>query len=366
MFRESLKIGLAGCGWIAANGHIPAFRKLENVELESVFDIDISRAKSLAANCGIGKFYDNYNEFLQSGIDAVVVTTPNHTHGAYALQAIENGKHVLCEKPFTISSIEAEKIVRAAEKNKKVVMPAFVNRFRQDVQAMKDMIDRYAGDIKQVNAGWIRKSGVPRPGTWFTSRELSGGGVLIDLGSHIVDLCLMITGMKPIKDISLHTSYSMADNFRTSASWFAADYNSDLPVDVEDSADADVEFADKTGMHIKLSWQAPVKADYTYFNVVGSEGSVELKTLFGFSNQRLWKDDLLTFTVNGKTEAISLNTSVNKTLEAFYMMAKQFSSRIINCDNPEFLTHKDGYNTVRLIEKLYGSEIKGSIELPVL
>ncbi|HEX2927159.1 MAG TPA: Gfo/Idh/MocA family oxidoreductase [Ruminiclostridium sp.] len=358
-----LKIGLAGCGWIAANGHIPAFRKLQDVEVQSVFDIDIGRAKNLAANSGISKYFDSYSEFLQSGIDAVVVTTPNYTHAAYTLEALESGKHVLCEKPFTINAFEAEKIVRTAEKSQKVVMPAFVNRFRQDVRLMKDMVDKYAGDIRQVNAGWIRKSGVPRPGTWFTSRELSGGGVLIDLGSHIVDLCLMITGIKPIKDISLRTSYSMAENFRSSASWFAADYNSNLPVDVEDFADAHVVFADMSDMHIKLGWLAPVKADYTYFSVVGSKGSVELKTLFGFSNQRLWKDDLLTISVNGKTEAIDLNSATNKTLEAFNIMAEQFTSRIINGEKPGFLTCKDGYNTVRLIEKLYDSEIKGSIDL---
>lgn len=361
---RNLKIGLAGCGWIATNGHIPAFSKLKNIELLSVFDIDILRARDLAEQFKISNYFNNYNAFLQSGIDAVIITTPNYTHGVYTLAALENRKHVLCEKPFTIHSEQAEKISELSEKNNVVVMPAFVNRFRDEIKIMSKQILENLGDIKQVDAGWIRKSGVPRPGTWFTNKELSGGGVLIDLGSHIVDLCLMITGMKQIRNLSLRTSYGMSEGFKNSASWFSADYNSVLPINVEDFAAADIEFNDNTGIHIKLSWQAPVTGDCTYFNVVGSEGSLNLKTLFGFSNERLWKNDMIIINSINKSESFYLDGNLNKSSEAFSEMAQQFIKKILQGESTCCLSHRDGYNTVRLIEELYNVESTGSIELP--
>lgn len=361
-----IKLGLAGCGWIAENGHIPAFKKIGDVELKSVFDIDINRATEIASRFEIKDSFDNYDEFLQSGIDAVVITTPNFTHSEYALAALEKGKHILCEKPFTINSYEATKITDAAKKNKKVAMPAFVNRFRYDVTTMNNIIKQEIGQIKDVQASWNRKSGVPRPRTWFTSKKHSGGGVLIDLGSHIVDLCLMIKGVKPVKTMSLHTTYNIINNSMSSASWFNANYNCNMPIDVEDSAVADIEFIDNTKIHINLSWQSQVVADSTFFRVIGSKGMVELKTLFGFSNQKLWKDEILTIHTGCKTESISLKRDGNKTLDAFYEMAKQFVEQIKNGGKSDFLTVIDGYNTVNIIDSLYNNETKCQSYYPTI
>lgn len=356
MSSGTVKIGLVGCGWIAENGHVPAFKLLRNAEIIAVFDIDIGRALRLATKFGIENFFDSFNDFLQSGVDAVVITTPNYTHAKYALEALENGKHVLCEKPFTVLSSETEKIIKIAQKNRRVVIPGFVSRFRDDVKKMYEIVLNNVGKIRRVEAGWIRKAGVPRPGTWFTSKELSGGGVLIDLGSHIIDLCLMLTGTKEIKDISLLTSYNYLKNSASSARWFTADYAYSLPIDVEDNAVADIEFCDRTKIQVKLSWSAPVRGDQTYFSIFGDDGVVELKTLFGFSNQRLWQDDILTIKRGSQVETLCLNTVNNKTVDAFYNMAEFFVNAIAQGDDCGYLTLADGYNTVKLIESLYSCE----------
>ncbi len=357
MSENTIRIGIVGCGWIAEYGHIPAFKLLKNVEIVSAYDIDMTRADKLAKTFGIKHVCEDYGRFLTSGLDAVIISTPNYSHSEYALAAIEHDKHVLCEKPFTISLSETQKLLTAAETHNTVILPGFVNRFRDDIKQLMESIHTHIGTIRKIDAGWIRKDGAPRPGTWFTSKNMAGGGVLIDLGSHIVDLCLMIAGPQTIQDASLQTYYQLT-NQSTSASWFNCAYDHDLPINVEDTAVVDVNFCSHLDLQIKLSWLAPVDGDYTYFSVYGDHGRVELKTLFGFSDQRRWKEDTITISKNNDVETIPLVTPCHKAADAFYHMGRFFIDQITNDTPADTITIHDGYNTVDLIERLYACENK--------
>jgi predicted dehydrogenase len=347
-----VRVGIAGCGWIAENAHIPALRKVDNVEVISVFDLSTERAENLAKKYDIRGVYQDYDSFLASGVDAVVICTPNHTHAELSIKALKSGVNVLCEKPVAIGSQEIADIVAAAKSREKIFVPGFVNRFREDIRYIRELVlKNEIGRIDSVKAGWVRKNGMPRPGTWFTNKKYSGGGVLIDLGSHIIDICLMFLKDKTPEKAVLHTDY---DNnaFSASAKWFVTGEKGELPVDVESSVLAEVELTGGTSMEVELSWSKPVENDYTYFNLYGEHGEIQLKTLFGFSSNRLWKDDILTVKKNNEIKEVTLNRETNNSKKAFEELADYYIKRIRG-EKSDFLNEDDGVRTVQLIEKLY-------------
>lgn len=357
MEDKKIKIGFIGCGWIVEHAHIPAFGKIRGVEITAVFDTDIERASKVAKIYNIpGVFKDLYDFFL-SGIDAVIVATPNISHVQYSLQALQHGLHVMCEKPIAINSSDVRKLIDTAEKKSRLFIPGFVNRFRYDILKIRELLqENKIGKIVSVQAGWLRRSGMPRPGSWFTNRAFSGGGVLIDLGSHVVDLCLMIIGDKlPLNQV-LTTSMQDSKAEQINAQWFNSDYVGGLQIDVEDTAIGRVEFEENILLDIKLSWVSEIDGDCTYFIINGAKGSIKLETLFGFSNDRLWENDSLVIQESNKgAEVIPLDKSKNSTMNAFCDMAKFFADAV-RAGNTSYLTSYDGLKTVELIEKLYKSE----------
>jgi predicted dehydrogenase len=133
-------------------------------------------------------------------LDAVDICTPNKIHSIAAVYALENGLHVLCEKPDAVSVAEAEKMKKASEESGKTLMVIRNNRFRPSTKFMKQFIaEGKMGEIYAGRCGWIRRRGIPGWGGWFTDKEQSGGGPLIDLGVHIIDLTMYLMGnAKPV------------------------------------------------------------------------------------------------------------------------------------------------------------------------
>lgn len=213
------------------------------------------------------------------------------------------------------------------------------------------------GEIKSIEAGWLRRSGVPRPGTWFTNRKFSGGGVLVDLGSHVMDICLMLLGNRNPQNYELITSICNQEKMKETgaAEWFKSRDNSKYEMDVEDTAIANVKYEDGVTLFVKLSWLAPIEADCTYFRVTGAKGQMHLKTLLGFSTDRLWKEDTLQFNIDGKEEVIQFDMSENKSREAFGEMLSYYCDSL-RCRRTEYTNCYDALRTVALIENLYRIE----------
>lgn len=353
------RIGIMGCGWITENAHIPSLLKIHDVKIVAVYDIDISRAIRLCEEFNIEHAFENIEEFISVGIDAAVIATPNFTHAEYTMKLIDHGIHVLCEKPVALTEKEIFDVCNHLEKRNVIYVPAFVNRWRQDIQMINTEIDSgKIGKITEIQAGWIRKNGVPRPGTWFTKQSLSGGGVLIDLGSHILDICLMFMRDRKIVSQNLKASLCNIEKLQNKgfANWFEQDYEKNYQIDVEDNIEANVLFDDNAQMNVKLSWMSETDADYTYFKIIGEKKQIELKTLFGFSNERLWKEDWLIFEVNGVEEIVQLDKKENNSRKAFDRMHEYFIKSIQNQETC-FTNGKDAIKTVKLIDNLYQSMV---------
>lgn len=196
-----MKIGIIGCGTIANNAHIPSYMNNAKAEIKYFCDIIPERAEAAVEkyNCGIA--VTDYKEVLNDPeIEAVSICTPNKAHSEIAIEALNAGKNVLCEKPAARVFSEALKMQEAQHKTGKVLNIGVVNRFNAGVNKLKELIDQgELGEIYQVYVSFRSHRSIPGLGGAFTTKEIAGGGVMIDWGVHFFDIVMYACGdPKPI------------------------------------------------------------------------------------------------------------------------------------------------------------------------
>ena len=233
----------------------------------------------------------------------------------------------------------------------KIFLPAFVNRFRKDIIKFGKLA-HLCGNVKEIEVSWIRKSGIPRPSTWITNREKAGGGVLIDIGTHVIDIGLMFVLDKSIKSASLlHGNVDEVQKKR--AQWNVNDEGQKLLFDVETWARGEIVFSDDSILKIHVNWSADVSEDTTKIKVIGTNGTISINTLFGFSNNFTRDNiEILYYTKNEKREAYTFPMDNDFAMKAFRDLIKYFIA-LINGKNTNFLQTSDAIYTVDVIEKLY-------------
>jgi predicted dehydrogenase len=193
--NKKLKVAIIGCGGIANGKHLPSLSKLNEVEISAFCDISLEKAQLAADKFGAAgaKVYEEYQELLEdSSIDIVHVCTPNDTHAEITIAALESGKHVLCEKPMAKTAADARRMAEAAKRTGKKLTIGYNNRFRADSMHLKQVCDNgELGEIYFAKAHAVRRRGVP---TWgvFLDEEKQGGGPLIDIGTHALDLTMWL------------------------------------------------------------------------------------------------------------------------------------------------------------------------------
>ncbi len=198
---ELIKIGIIGCGGIANGKHMPALKKVKDCEMVAFCDIIPERAEKAAKEYGTAdaKVYADYKELLKDPeITVVHVCTPNRSHSFITVDALEAGKHVMCEKPMAINSEEAKKMLDAAKRTGKKLSIGYQSRFRDDSVYLKQEAEAGTfGEVYYAKATAIRRRAVPTWGVFLNEYE-QGGGPLIDIGTHALDLTLwMMDNYKP-------------------------------------------------------------------------------------------------------------------------------------------------------------------------
>lgn len=198
---KKLRIGIIGCGGIAKGKHMPALSGIEEVEMVAFCDIVEERAVEAAEKYGDkdAKVYVDYKELLKDKtIDVVHVLTPNRSHSFITIDALESGKHVMCEKPMAKTYKEAKAMYEASVKTGKKLSIGYQNRQASDALYVKDICEnKELGDIYYAKALAIRRRAVPTWGVFLNEYE-QGGGPLIDIGTHALDLTLwMLDNYKP-------------------------------------------------------------------------------------------------------------------------------------------------------------------------
>lgn len=249
-----LKAGIIGCGGIANGKHLPSIRKTGLADVVAFCDIIEQKAIDSSREYGAGdaKVFTDYKELLRDeAIDIVYVCTPNRSHSDITVAALGAGKHVMCEKPMAINSAEAKKMVDAAAKTGKILTIAYQNRFRADVQYLKTECDNDAlGDIYFAKARALRRRAVPTWGVFLNEYE-QGGGPLIDIGTHALDLTLWtMNNYKP--KYAVGTVYHKLNGQTNTANDFG-DWNAD-EFKVEDSAFGFVVMENGATIILESSW----------------------------------------------------------------------------------------------------------------
>jgi predicted dehydrogenase len=254
MKKNKLKIGIIGCGGIANQKHFPALSKLTELgEMVAFCDIKEERAVKAAKEFGTenAAVYNNHKALLKDkSIDVVHVLTPNVSHCPITLDAFTAGKHVLCEKPMAHNPADAKKMLDAYKRSSKKFTIAYQNRFRDEVQTLHRACDSGAlGDIYFAKAHAVRRKAVP---TWgvFMDKAQQGGGPLIDIGTHALDMTLwMMNNYKP-RSVTGSVFYKMADKVEGNifGPWDPATY------DVEDSAFGFIKMEDGATIFLEASW----------------------------------------------------------------------------------------------------------------
>lgn len=199
--EKKLRVAIIGCGGIANGKHMPALKTIPEAEMVAFCDLIEERAENAKKAYGTedAKVYTDYKELLKdSTIDVVHVCTPNRSHSFISIDALYAGKHVLCEKPMAKTFAEAQAMVKAAKETGKILSIGYQNRYRADSQYMKQTCEAgELGEIYYAKAHAVRRRAVP---TWgvFLNEEEQGGGPLIDIGTHALDLTLwMMNNYKP-------------------------------------------------------------------------------------------------------------------------------------------------------------------------
>lgn len=278
---NKIKIALIGAGSIAKFAHAPAYERMDNVEIVAVCDIVEERAQDMAERLGAAMYCTDYKKIFEiEGLDAVDICTPNYLHSVIAVEALEKGVNVFCEKPDAINVAEAEKMKITAEKSGKTLMVMRNNRYRATSEYLKKYIeDGKMGEIYAARCGWQRRRGIPGKGGWFTTKAKSGGGPLIDLGVHMIDLSIWLMGNPTPVAVSGCTYEKFANNnVSDSAHSRFGTPDIDGTFDVEDLAMGFIRFDNGACMQIEFSWASNIEKERLFVELRGEKAGAAWST----------------------------------------------------------------------------------------
>lgn len=275
---KKLRVAIIGCGGIANGKHLPSLKKLEQVEMVAFCDIEIKKAEKAAIEYGTPEavVYKNYKQLLEDeSIDVVHVLTPNISHAEISIASMEAGKHVMCEKPMAKTSEEAKLMVETAERTGKKLTIGYNNRFRQDSQYLHNVCKQGdLGEVYYAKAHAIRRRAVP---TWgvFLDEEKQGGGPLIDIGTHALDLTLwMMNNYKP-KSVMGTTYHKLGQKKDAANAWGSWDPEK---FTVEDSAFGFITMENGATIVLESSWALnTLDIDEAKCSLSGTEGGADMK-----------------------------------------------------------------------------------------
>lgn len=247
---DKILVGVIGLGM--GRHHIAGYQNHPSAQVVAIADIDTLRLQEIGDKYNIPKRYTSAERMLQEEkLDVVSVATPNKYHKSLTLACLEAGCHVLCEKPMAMSAVEGQEMLAEAQKAGKRLMINFSYRFTEQSMALKQQVEMGTiGDIYFARTIWHRRRGLPGLGGWFGQKALSGGGPLIDLGVHRIDLALWLMGYpKPV--------WVMGSTYNPISAALAAKRNAIF--DVEDLAVGLVKFENGATLEVEASWAANIK-----------------------------------------------------------------------------------------------------------
>lgn len=361
---KKVKIGIIGCGGIASNKHMPSLIKLNDM-CEIIAFCDIIEEKAIQAAKEFGsadsKVYTDYRELLANEeVEVVHVCTPNVSHSQITVDAFAAKKHVLCEKPMAHTTEDAQKMIEAWKKSGKKFTIGYQNRFRPEVQMLKKCIDN--GDLGEIYYGKahaVRRRAVPNWGV-FMNKELQGGGPLIDIGTHALDITLWMMNNYEPQSVSGTAFYKLGSMPEATDGnmWGPWDYTK---YEVEDSAFGFVKMKDGSLINIEASWALNIlDSREASTTLCGTKSGAEIRS--GMS----YPEDNVIFN-RGKAGMLVEETLTSKGNVAYFdganlppgvAEAKQWLIAIIE-DKEPLVKPEEAFAVTRILEAVYKSASVG-------
>jgi predicted dehydrogenase len=251
--EKKIKVGIIGCGGIANGKHMPSLSKLDDVEMVAFCDLVLEKAEKAKEQYGTpdAKVYTDYQELLkESEIEVIHVCTPNRSHAPISIDSLHAGKHVMCEKPMAKTAADARKMVEAAKETGKKLTIGYQHRHKPESIYLKSVIERGdLGEIYFAKAFAVRRRGTPNWGVFLNEYE-QGGGPLIDIGTHSLDVTLYLMNNYEPKMV-VGTKYKKVNNADCGNPWGGWDADQHT---MEDSAFGFIVMKNGATIILESSW----------------------------------------------------------------------------------------------------------------
>lgn len=339
---DEIRLGVIGLGM--GRNHVAGFQSHPRARVVAVADMNERLLNEIADRYGVEKRYTSAEDMLaKEHLDAVSIATPNKFHAPLTLTAIAAGCHVLCEKPMAMNAAEARKMLDAAQKAGKHLMINFSYRFNEMSMALKQQVD--AGLLGEIYFGrtvWHRRRGLPGFGGWFGQKALSGGGPLIDLGVHRLDLALWLMGYpKPV--------WVMGSTYQHLGSALAQKQGKTF--DVEDLAAGMIRFENGATLMVEASWAANIKeSEFMETRLYGTRAGLVQRNLdegYRFEAEIFLEKD-------GAHFDMKLHPPYPPVTSSYY--------HFVDClvtGKPHLATGEEGLRVMQILDALYQSAAEG-------
>jgi predicted dehydrogenase len=264
---DRLRLGIVGAGAITQVGHLPALRRVKEIEVVGICDNDRAKARALADRFEIPVAHADIAELIEyAPLDALLVCTPNHLHESHVIAALAAGLHVYAERPLAVTTPGIQRVIRAQKKHGGVVMTGVNHRYRPDIQLIRSFVESgELGDLESIRAWWfLARAGRSSLG-WRQKRDQSGGGAMFDLGLGLLDLALWLTGHREVERVS-------------------AVFPERGGKGVEPSGTAMVALKGGAAIHLDTSWRFVGPGERLGLSLRASKGSARIAPL------AVWKD----------------------------------------------------------------------------
>lgn len=358
MADKKLKIGIVGCGGIMRWAHLSAYVHMDNVEIVALCDIIPGRCEEVQelarthyhSDClDNAKCYTDFDAFIQQeDMESIDICTPNYLHAPFACKAMEHGKHVFCEKPDAVSVEDALKMKETSEKTGKTLMIMRNNRHTASSKKAKRLIaDGELGDIYCGRCGWVRRRGIPGKGGWFTTKAQSGGGPLIDLGVHMIDLAIYLMGNPTPVAVSGSVFSKFADSTTEASSEHAkfGETAANGTFDVEDLAMGFIKFDNGACLQIEFSWASNIEEqDRNFVELRGSKAGLK------------WEQSGSSCKVFGEAfgKLIDVDITADDGMSGHEGNLRHYVDVVLNGAKPDFVPQQ-GVNMIKILRAIYTS-----------
>jgi len=350
--EKKLRIAFIGTGGMG-RGHVNAFSQDPRVEIVALCDLVPEKCRRIMSELNMNvPVYTDFREMIEKEtLDAVDVVTSNDYHSIAAVYALEKGLHVFCEKPDAINAAEAQRMKAASEKSGKVLMVMRNNRYYNNSRYLKNyVLSGRAGEIYAGRCGWIRRRGVPGRGGWFTEKARSGGGPLIDLGVHMIDLAIWLMGNPAPVSVSGCTYRKFEDSRAEADSVHAAfgEKKENGVFDVEDLAMGFIRFDNGACLQIEFSWASNIEKEKRFVELRGTKAGLD------------WRDDgtCAVYTEDDDGMLVDIHPHVGEMGNGHRRAMEHFVRICLDGAEKDYVPEQ-GVNMIRILDAIYESARTG-------